>query len=74
MTAKELVRCGKKIPVGTVLQCDHVFFRLERSNGFVLSGRTGKNRSFAVDLRQQDAIIIGKADDDWFYTGQLSFF
>jgi hypothetical protein len=51
----------KKIPVGSTLQLarDDSKMIVERSNGYVISGRgVDTNESKAVDLRMEDATIL----------------
>lgn len=66
------------IDVGMILETqDGTMFRVERPNGFVMSGRTAQNQHKAIDLRNQDAYIVGTAYNmegmkNWYKKGEMS--
>ena len=47
----------KKIPVGSIVESGTLTFTVDRSNGYVISGRDSDNQPVAIDLRTTNAMI-----------------
>jgi len=73
-SAKEYKETHGKIPYGTILLlCDDTYIFSERSNGFVVTGRTSGNSDKGIDLRQRGARVAGRCSDinTWLRYGSI---
>ena len=62
-----------RIPSGAIIRANGVDIQVERSNGYIITGRTRNNRDISIDLRLQNAKIVRKTSGDSFFSrgGQL---